>query len=113
MLKYLIDVNLPYYFNLWNTDEYIYQLDINAKATDDFIWDYAVENNLTIITKDSDFSDKIILTNPPPSVIHLKFGNLKMKDFHKLINRIWNDVLKLSLTNKLVNVYLDKIEGIN
>jgi len=113
MLKYLIDVNLPYYFKLWNTDEYIHQLDIDGKATDDFIWKYAIEKKLTIITKDSDFSDRIMLTGPPPKVIHMKLGNTKMKEFHRLINTIWKEVLKLSDENKLVNVFLDKMEGIN
>jgi predicted nuclease of predicted toxin-antitoxin system len=50
MKKYLIDVNLPYYFSLWNTDQYIHQKDINDEWTDDKIWDYSKENNLTIIT---------------------------------------------------------------
>jgi len=31
MVKYLIDVNLPYYFSLWNTPEYVHQIDINPK----------------------------------------------------------------------------------
>ncbi len=28
MPKYLIDVNLPYFFALWNTQDYIHQNDI-------------------------------------------------------------------------------------
>lgn len=29
MKKYPIDVNLPYYFSLWNDEEFIHQKDIN------------------------------------------------------------------------------------
>lgn len=55
MPSFLIDVNLPYYFSIWNTDEFIHQKDINDEWSDEKIWNYAKENNLTIISKDSDF----------------------------------------------------------
>ncbi len=113
MAKFLIDVNLPYYFNLWRTDDYIHQLDIAPKESDRLIWTYAKENDLTIITKDSDFSNRILISNPPPKVIHIKIGNKKMSEFHTLISSVWNQVLEMSETHKLVNVYQDKIEGIN
>jgi len=61
MPKFLIDVNLPYYFGLWNTPEYIHQMDISPREKDKIIWEYAKKQNLTIITKDSDFSSRIML----------------------------------------------------
>ena len=67
----------------------------------------------TIITKDSDFSDRILLNTPPPKVIHIKFGNLKIKPFYNLIHQLWNDVIELSETHKLVKVFDNRIEGIN
>lgn len=112
MAKYLIDVNLPYYFGLWNTEEYIHQIDLDPSAKDKAIWDYAEANHLTIITKDSDFSNRILFKDPPPSVIHIKIGNVNMKEFHLLINTCWEDVILISESHKLVNVYKDKIEGI-
>ncbi len=112
MQKYIIDANLPYYFSLWNKDNYQHVIDIDPNMKDSEIWKYAKENNLTIVTKDADFSDRILLNNPPPSVIHIKLGNMKMKDFHNAIDTIWNDVLAMSSEYKLVHVYKDKIEGI-
>jgi len=56
MLKYLIDANLPYYFGLWNSPEFIHIHDIDETWSDDNIWEFAKENNLIIITKDADFS---------------------------------------------------------
>lgn len=112
MAKYLIDVNLPYYFKLWNTSDYIHQIDINPMSKDKDIWEYSKENNLTIITKDSDFSNRILFKEPPPSVIHIKIGNVSMKEFHRLINAYWEEVIEMSKSHKLVNVFKDKIEGI-
>jgi len=112
MPKYLIDVNLPYYFSLWNTPDYIHQVDIDPRQKDRHIWSYAQENNLTIISKDSDFSNRIILKNPPPKVIHIKVGNVSMKEFYNTIVSCWDEVLKLNETHKLVNVYNNKIEAV-
>ncbi len=80
--------------------------------TDSELWDYAKKNNLTIITKDSDFSDRILFNKPPPGIIHIKFGNLSMKDFFNVISNCWDEVLITSEKYKLVNVFKDRIEGI-
>lgn len=113
MSKYLIDANLPYRFSLWNSTDYIHQFDIRFDAEDYEIWQYAKEQNLIIVTKDADFSERISLASPPPRVIHLRIGNLSMRDFHQLITRIWSDVTKLSEEYKLVVVFKDKLEGFN
>jgi predicted nuclease of predicted toxin-antitoxin system len=65
MAKFLIDLNLPYYFSLWNSDEFIHLKDINEKFSDEKIWEYAEKNNLTIISKDCDFSNRILFKIPP------------------------------------------------
>ena len=113
MVKYIIDVNLPYNFELWNSDDYIHQIDIDPKASDKSIWDNAKEKNLTIISKDSDFSNRILISVPPPKIIHIKFGNKKMKEFDRIVSKIWSEVVAMSNSHKLVNVYEDNIEGIN
>jgi predicted nuclease of predicted toxin-antitoxin system len=79
---------------------------------DEQIWNYAKETSLTIITKDSDFSNRIIFHRPPPKVIHVRFGNVKMREFFTVITAIWNDVIDLSENHKLVNVFRDRIEAI-
>jgi predicted nuclease of predicted toxin-antitoxin system len=112
MKKYIIDANLPYYFLLWSSNEYIHVKDLDDEWTDSQIWEYAKANNLTIVTKDADFSDRILLNEPPPRVIHIRFGNMKLKEFYETILRIWNDVCKLSNECKLVNVFQDRIEGV-
>ena len=113
MAIFLIDVNLPYYFHIWHNERFVHLKDINDEWTDEQIWNYAKDNNLTIVSKDSDFSNKVLYRNPPPKVIHIKIGNLKMNEFHELISQIWLDIEEMTKNYKLVNVYRDRIEGIN
>ncbi len=112
MAKYLIDANLPYYFGLWNNSDYVHVKDIDDTMSDDEIWEYAKNNHLIIITKDADFSLKVLSGGHLPKVIHLKFGNLKMNKFHELLSRIWSDIEQLGANNTLVNVYSDRIEAV-
>jgi len=41
MPLYLIDANLPYYFSLWNTPDFIHVRDIDETWTDEEIWNFA------------------------------------------------------------------------
>ncbi len=104
---------MPYYFSLWNTADYIHQIDLDPKAEDKDIWKYAREQNLIIITKDSDFSSRVLLSTPPPKVIHIRIGNRSMKEFHRIIDNCWQEVLHLIEDHKLVTIYEFQIEGVN
>jgi len=112
MPKFLIDVNLPYHFSLWKGIDYIHQNDIDDEWTDTQIWKYATDNGLTIVSKDSDFSNRVIFHIPPPKVIHIRFGNLNIRDFFAAMNSVWNEVLELNNEHKLVTVFSDRIEAI-
>ena len=39
MVRFLIDENLPYYFNLWNSKEFVHVIDLANIKTDNDIWD--------------------------------------------------------------------------
>lgn len=113
MAKYLVDANLPYHFSLWKGEDFTHVFDIDPRMSDKDIWTYAESNNLVIISKDSDFSQRILFQEPPPRVIHLKIGNLKLKELYQLLQVNWEQILTLSNQHKLVNVFIDKIEAIN
>ena len=113
MLRFLIDANLPYRFSLWNPEEFIHVVDLNDSWSDEEIWIYAKGKELTIVSKDVDFSNKIITALPPPRVIHLKVGNMRIQELHKFLNKNWKKISDTSKDYKLTNVYKTKIEGIN
>lgn len=103
---------MPRYFSLWNSEDYVHQIDIDASMKDKDIWYYAKERGLTIVTKDSDFSNRIMFKEPPPKVIHIRFGNMSMKAFHETMKEVWQEALEMNKEYKLVNVYKKRVEGI-
>ncbi len=56
--RFLIDVNLPYYFSIWNSPEFLHLRDVGENWKDEQVWNYAKTENLTIVTKDADFSNR-------------------------------------------------------
>jgi hypothetical protein len=46
-------------------------------------------------------------------VIHIRLGNLRMGDFHHAIAGRWEEICDLSRRCKLVQVFADRLEGID
>lgn len=69
-------------------------------------------DSLAIVSKDTDFSDRILLSQPPPVVVHLRIVNLRRAGFHAFLARVWPTIELLLPAHKLVNVYLDRIEAV-
>jgi predicted nuclease of predicted toxin-antitoxin system len=113
MAKFIIDVNVAHSVEKWESDDFEFQIFRNRIESDNDIWYYALINDLTIITKDSDFSYRMAQKEPPPRVIHIKLGNMKLKEFNAFFDINWTRIQELSEKNKLVSVYLDRIEVIN
>lgn len=113
MPRYLVDANLPYRFSIWHGELYTHQFDLGDNWKDREIWEYAKVNDMTIITKDADFYHKIILTKPPPRVIHIRLGNMTTKALYNTLLRIWPEVTAISKKAKLVIVYEERIEFVN
>ncbi len=61
---------------------------------------------------DSYFSSQIMFHTPPPKVIHIRLGNMKIKQLHDALSAIWPEILALNKDYKLVNVFADRIEGV-
>ena len=64
-----------------------------------------------IVTKDTDFSDRILGSMPPPWIVHLRFGNVCRKEFHRFLASVWPQIESLLPAHKLVCVYTDRIEA--
>jgi predicted nuclease of predicted toxin-antitoxin system len=78
-VKLLVDQNLSSRLVLLLRDAYpgsLHVRDCGLKtATDLEIWEYAKQNGLTIVSKDSDFRNRSLLLGSPPKVIWLRTEN--------------------------------------
>lgn len=113
MKGFLFDENLPARLRFSPRLPVIPSSVLGANRSDSQIWKYARKHDLVIVSKDADFSDRIITSSPPPRVVHLRFGNVRRNDFHELLARVWPQIETLLKSHKLVNVYMDRLEGID
>ncbi len=76
-------------------------------ATDLQIWNYALRNNFTIITFDSDFIELSNLKGFPPKIIWLRFGNSSnLKIANKLISKS-NEIAEFISNSELAFLEVD------
>jgi predicted nuclease of predicted toxin-antitoxin system len=113
MKGFFFDENLPGRIQFKPNLPLVSGKDLGTSPTDTQVWEFARKRELVIVSKDADFSERIILNKPPPWVVHLRFGNMRRKDFHALLTRVWPQVETLLKTHKLINVYADRVEGIH
>lgn len=112
MNGYLFDENLPRIPSLKSKLPIQHALDVGPRPSDSELWDYAREHDLAIVTKDADFSQRIVLTSPPPRVIHLRVGNMRRRDFVVWLEETWPQIEARVPSHKLLNVFLDSIEAL-
>ena len=87
--SFLVDVNLPKHFNFFNDHRYVFVSDINLQMTDSEIWDYAFKNELVILTKDTDFYNRFLVSKNTPKIIYFQLGNCSLKQLHQYFNDNW------------------------
>ena len=108
----ILDENLPRLLRLPTQLSQLHASEIAPSAKDSVLWEYARLNSWVIITKDADFSNRIILGSAPPWIIHLRFGNLKLRDFKAKLIADWPVIEKLLPKYKLIRVHTDRLEAI-
>ncbi len=79
-MKLLFDQNISFRIekrlsSSFSNSKHISSLEL-MNADDITIWEYAKENDFTIVTFDSDFYDITLLRGTPPKIIWLRIGNL-------------------------------------
>jgi predicted nuclease of predicted toxin-antitoxin system len=62
--------------------------DVGMKETiNPIVWDYTKDNNLMIVSKDSDMHDLSLVFGNPPKVIWLRLGNCSTLQVENLLRR--------------------------
>ncbi len=89
MKGFLLDENLPGVLRFTPSLPVEHARELGESVTDAFIWEYARHNELIIVTKDTDFSNRMLMVDPPPRIVHLCFGNLRLEEFHEHLANVW------------------------
>ena len=90
-MKLLFDQNISYRIvkritSIYPDSEQVRRLGLENK-TDREIWDFAREEQFSIVTFDSDFYDMSLLLGHPPKVIWLKIGNTTTENIESILNQ--------------------------
>ena len=64
------------------------------QATDEEVWNFALENNYIIVTQDSDFYERSIVYGYPPKVIWLRSGNISTIYIKNLLKKYIQEIVK-------------------
>jgi predicted nuclease of predicted toxin-antitoxin system len=84
-MKFIVDTQLPFKLSMFlkrNGHDCIHTTDTmkGHLLQDSEIVTIAIENDRTVVTKDSDFKDNYHSKGAPPKVLYLTFGNISNKD---------------------------------
>lgn len=112
MRGYLLDENLPDRLPISSTYPIYHVRALGMCQTDSDLWAVARREHWVIVSKDADFAERVMMVSPPPWVVHLRIGNLRLAEFRAFVGRVWPRVEGLLPANKLINVYHDHIEAI-
>lgn len=88
-MKLLFDQNLSYKLVSALEEEFpgsAHVREVGLSSSDDLaVWEYAKEFGFTIVSKDTDFSQRSFLFGFPPKLIWLKLGNCSTKRIEKVL----------------------------
>ncbi len=74
---------------------------LNLPVSDRIIWQFALQNDYTIVTYDEDFYELSNLYNSPPKVVWLRFGNLPVQLIAERIVLFKKDIEALHLDTQI------------
>ena len=63
------------------------------RSSDSEIFNYAKNNNYTIVTQDSDFYEKVIFYGFPPQIIWIKTGNVSTNYIYLLLKKNMKSII--------------------
>ena len=92
-MKILLDANISWKLvnalkPIFGGCAHVDLIGLNVPAVDIEIWNYALENEYIIITKDNDFLDLLELKGFPPKIVLLKTGNNSSRALLELLKKI-------------------------
>ena len=96
-MRFLVDAQLPPALARWlatngHSSEHVADRQLEA-ASDTTIWEYALRENATIITKDEDFALRKTLNNTGPAVVWIRLPNTRRRELLARLESVLPDVI--------------------
>jgi predicted nuclease of predicted toxin-antitoxin system len=114
-LKLLFDQNLSYKLVRSFSDEFPGSAHVRdlglGSAVDIEVWEYAKRLGFTIVSKDTDFSQRGFLFGPPPKVIWIRLGNCSTKEIQDVLLSYSAEVRQFGLDPDSSFFPIDPIDG--
>ncbi len=108
-MKFLVDAQLPPGLARWlcengHPSQHVKDLDLED-SDDSVIWDHALQNELTIITKDEDFAERTSRTFNGPAIVWLRLGNSTNRALLIWLEPRWPEISELlQLNHRMIEV---------
>jgi predicted nuclease of predicted toxin-antitoxin system len=95
-VKLLFDHNLSprlvrNFADLYPNSQHVFLIEMD-RDDDLKIWDYASQNDYTIVTRDSDYNDLSLMHGFPPKVIWIRRGNCSTSEIENLLRSATSDI---------------------
>jgi predicted nuclease of predicted toxin-antitoxin system len=95
-MKLLFDHNLSprlvlILADLYPNSQHVFPLQMD-RDDDRLIWDYALQNEYIIVTRDSDYNDLSLIRGFPPKVIWIRRGNCSTKEIEVILRSSTQDI---------------------
>jgi len=112
-MRFIIDAHLPRkiadkFIELGH--EAIHTKDLpSGNETDDADIIKVAARDGIVITKDEDFYQSFLLRGEPPQLIHVKVGNMRLREIIQLFEKVAPQLIDLLGQHDLLELYKDKI----
>lgn len=98
-MRFLVDAQLPPALARMLADrghvaEHVGDIGL-LSASDAEIWTYALDHDATLITKDEDFPDRVVLGGRAPVVVWVRVGNTTRRALLGLFDPLIDEVIRM------------------
>ena len=107
---FLVDVNLPRNFSFFHSEDFQFVADIDLRMSDTDIWKLALSKGLVILTRDSDFYSRALVSKTKPKVIYFRLGNIMLADLNEYFEKNWATILRALNDNFLIVANKESID---
>jgi predicted nuclease of predicted toxin-antitoxin system len=81
--------------DLYPNSQHVFLLSME-QANDQQVWDYATQNDFTIVTRDSDYNDLSLIRGFPPKVIWIRRGNCSTQEIEQILRSETDTIQQLA-----------------